>query len=246
MHTHEADGTIHVEGAKDRTIGHFMALIRGVEFGRYRLGPYRAKGSDTVRMWVKAPTVPAFKEVPADPSLRLEDGHEMRRCFGPPSQTPIKTCLALKGLGAALVGRIVLGGDVRCPRVRGLPSSARPVSEHGCPINHARTILSGSLACAIYAGIAMAGGSVDALGAADCTHGTAAIWRHKPLALALALLSVAVTLASGPIDNAWHIAFGRDSVIWSAPHILGIAARWRWERPSLPSSPVDPSAGRDR
>ena len=40
--------------------------------------------------------------------------------------------------------------------------------------------------------------------------------------MALATISVAVTLASGAIDNAWHEAFGRDSVIWSPPHMLGI------------------------
>ncbi|MGH2899425.1 MAG: hypothetical protein ACRDMZ_12175 [Solirubrobacteraceae bacterium] len=75
---------------------------------------------------------------------------------------------------------------------------------------------------AIYAGIATAGAALTLWVLLTArTHGTAAIWRHKPLALAL--LSVAVTLASGPIDNAWHIAFGRDSVIWSAPHMLGIA-----------------------
>lgn len=75
---------------------------------------------------------------------------------------------------------------------------------------------------AVHAGIATAGAALTlwALLTA-CTHGTSAIWRHKPLTLAL--VSVVVTLASAPIDNAWHIAFGRDSVIWSAPHMLGIA-----------------------
>jgi hypothetical protein len=75
---------------------------------------------------------------------------------------------------------------------------------------------------AIYAGIATAGAALTlwALLVARA-QGTAAVWRHKPLALAL--LSVAVTLASGPIDNAWHLAFGRDAVIWSPPHMLGIA-----------------------
>lgn len=74
---------------------------------------------------------------------------------------------------------------------------------------------------AIYAGITAAGGalSVWALLTARA-HGTVAVLRHRPLRLAL--LSVAVTLASGPIDNAWHVAFGRDSVIWSAPHMLGL------------------------
>lgn len=75
---------------------------------------------------------------------------------------------------------------------------------------------------AIYAGIATAGGALTLWALLTArAHGPGAVWRHKPLALAL--VSVAVTLASGPIDNAWHIAFGRDSVIWSAPHMLGIA-----------------------
>lgn len=74
---------------------------------------------------------------------------------------------------------------------------------------------------AIYAGIATSGAALT-LWAWVVTHqhGISAVWRHKPLTLAL--LSVAVTLASGPIDNAWHAAFGRDAVIWSPPHMLGI------------------------
>jgi hypothetical protein len=31
-----------------------------------------------------------------------------------------------------------------------------------------------------------------------------------------------VTLASAPIDAAWHAAFGRDAVLWSPPHLLGV------------------------
>ncbi|MFX4975024.1 hypothetical protein ABTB64_19535, partial [Acinetobacter baumannii] len=27
---------------------------------------------------------------------------------------------------------------------------------------------------------------------------------------------------SAPVDNFWHVAFGRDAVIWSPPHVLGI------------------------
>lgn len=74
---------------------------------------------------------------------------------------------------------------------------------------------------AIYGGIALAGAALSwwvllALRA----HGARALLRHRPLALAL--LSVGLTLASGPIDNAWHLAFGRDAVIWSPPHTLGI------------------------
>jgi hypothetical protein len=75
---------------------------------------------------------------------------------------------------------------------------------------------------AIYLGVALAGGALTvwAVRAAG-REGLSAVWRHRPLALAL--VSVAVTLASGPIDNAWHIAFGRDAVLWSPPHMLGIA-----------------------
>jgi hypothetical protein len=75
---------------------------------------------------------------------------------------------------------------------------------------------------AIYAGIATAGAALTLWAMrAVRARGPAAVWSHRPLALAL--LSVGVTLASGPIDNAWHIAFGRDAVIWSPPHMLGIA-----------------------
>ena len=75
---------------------------------------------------------------------------------------------------------------------------------------------------AIYAGIAAAGAALTgwALLVAG-RSGAVAVWRHRPLVLAL--ISVALTLASGPIDNVWHVAFGRDAVIWSPPHMLGIA-----------------------
>ena len=42
-------------------------------------------------------------------------------------------------------------------------------------------------------------------------------------AMALAASGVAITLAAAPIDNAWHLAFGRDAVLWSPPHMLGVA-----------------------
>jgi len=47
-----------------------------------------------------------------------------------------------------------------------------------------------------------------------------AVFTHPPLALAL--VGDAVTLAAAPIDNTWHVAFGRDAVLWSPPHLLGI------------------------
>lgn len=74
---------------------------------------------------------------------------------------------------------------------------------------------------AIYAGIALAGAALSFwLLLATRRAGLRAALGHGPLALAL--LSVGVTLTSGPIDGAWHEAFGRDAVIWSPPHMLGI------------------------
>ena len=90
MHTHEADGTIHLEGIEEgtATIGQFMALW-GVEFGPDRLGPYRSNGSERVRMWVKPSKGRTFKEVPPEPTFKLADGQELYLFFGPPSQAPI-------------------------------------------------------------------------------------------------------------------------------------------------------------
>lgn len=75
---------------------------------------------------------------------------------------------------------------------------------------------------AVYGGVAMAGAALASWGALAARRlGVHAAVRHPPIVLGLA--SVALTLASAPIDNAWHVAFGRDAVIWSAPHALGIA-----------------------
>jgi hypothetical protein len=41
--------------------------------------------------------------------------------------------------------------------------------------------------------------------------------------LVLGMVGVLVTLAAAPIDNLWHTSFGRDAVLWSPPHVLGIA-----------------------
>ena len=76
---------------------------------------------------------------------------------------------------------------------------------------------------AIYGGIMLVGGALAvAILQSARRRGIAAAL--KVPTVALATTSVAVTLASGPIDNAWHEAFGRDSVIWSPPHMLGIVA----------------------
>jgi hypothetical protein len=41
-------------------------------------------------------------------------------------------------------------------------------------------------------------------------------------ALLLAGIGGATTLLSGPVDNAWHEAFGRDAVVWSPPHLTAV------------------------
>lgn len=73
----------------------------------------------------------------------------------------------------------------------------------------------------LYVGVAAAGWALALwAGLAARAVGWRAALAHPPLALAV--VAVVATLASGPIDNAWHEAFGRDAVIWSPPHMLGI------------------------
>ena len=74
---------------------------------------------------------------------------------------------------------------------------------------------------AIYGGVTLVGGAL-------ALWTLITVWRRGLAALRsdagllLGLVCVVVTLASAPIDNAWHVAFGRDAVIWSPPHLLGI------------------------
>ncbi|MGI8460789.1 MAG: hypothetical protein ACR2OC_04005 [Solirubrobacterales bacterium] len=75
---------------------------------------------------------------------------------------------------------------------------------------------------ALYLGISLAGGAL-ALWAALVVwaRGLGALRSHPPLLLAL--VGMAVALGAAPLDNAWHLAFGRDAVVWSPPHMLGVA-----------------------
>jgi len=74
---------------------------------------------------------------------------------------------------------------------------------------------------AIYSGVSLAGAALAGWALTIIRRrGLAAVLADGPLVLAL--VSVAVTLASAPVDNFWHVAFGRDAVIWSPPHVLGI------------------------
>lgn len=42
-------------------------------------------------------------------------------------------------------------------------------------------------------------------------------------ALRLAGIGGFTTLASAPIDNWWHVSFGRDAILWSPPHLAAVA-----------------------
>jgi hypothetical protein len=76
----------------------------------------------------------------------------------------------------------------------------------------------------LYTGITLMG-AVATLGALAewlRTRSVRAVWGNP--ALRLGLLGVAATLAAAPVDELWHVAFGRDAVVWSPPHMLGFAA----------------------
>lgn len=73
----------------------------------------------------------------------------------------------------------------------------------------------------IYGGISLVGAALTLRVGRVVLDGGSRALRADP-ALLLAAVSVAATIASGPIDNAWHIAFGRDAVAWSPPHMLGV------------------------
>ena len=73
----------------------------------------------------------------------------------------------------------------------------------------------------IYAGVAAIGGALGLWVASTARREGAARALSRPT-VRLAAISVALTLASGPIDDVWHRAFGRDAVFWSPPHMLGI------------------------
>lgn len=81
LHTHETDGTIHVEGMAEATLGQFFE-IWGVPFSESELGPYGAEGSKTVRMWVDGQPSEVYGDLP------LEDGQRIVVAYGPESGTP--------------------------------------------------------------------------------------------------------------------------------------------------------------
>ena len=43
---------------------------------------------------------------------------------------------------------------------------------------------------------------------------------QRPMLIAIS--GAVLTIASGPIDEWWHVAFGRDAVVWSPPHMAAL------------------------
>ncbi|MBA3282480.1 MAG: hypothetical protein H0U29_09645 [Acidimicrobiia bacterium] len=74
----------------------------------------------------------------------------------------------------------------------------------------------------LYGGVLVTSLAVVAWGLrARRSYGTARRTLGDP-ALLLAGLGGISTLASAPLDNAWHELFGRDAVLWSPPHLLAV------------------------
>ena len=73
----------------------------------------------------------------------------------------------------------------------------------------------------LYAGISLTGIALGAWAILVARSlGVRRALQHPPIVLGLS--GVIVTLLAAPIDNLWHEAFGRDSVVWSPPHMLGV------------------------
>jgi hypothetical protein len=81
LHTHEPNGTVHVEGMASATLGQFLA-VWGVPFSAARLGPHKAHGDAKVRMWVDGKPSHAFG------ALRLADGQRIVVSYGTLRQPP--------------------------------------------------------------------------------------------------------------------------------------------------------------
>lgn len=69
----------------------------------------------------------------------------------------------------------------------------------------------------MYVGIGLVGAAV-------------AVWiwtairrREMRRPMVVALSGAVLTVASGPVDDWWHVAFGRDAVVWSPPHMAALA-----------------------
>jgi len=81
----------------------------------------------------------------------------------------------------------------------------------------------------LYTGVALSGVAavIETVRAVSGQAGGRRELRFGPLrcelGLALVGIGAAGSIASAPIDDAWHAAFGRDVDIWSPPHLLAVA-----------------------
>lgn len=69
----------------------------------------------------------------------------------------------------------------------------------------------------IYGGIAIVGLALAAWTWISLRQGRI----RRPIVIGLS--GAVLTIASGPIDDWWHLAFGRDAVVWSPPHMAALA-----------------------
>lgn len=82
LHTHDASGTIHMEGMENAKLSQLFA-VWGVRFSRSRLGPYRATKTKRIRMWVDARPSRAFGD------LELRDKQQTVISYGTRAQEPV-------------------------------------------------------------------------------------------------------------------------------------------------------------
>lgn len=79
LHTHETDGTIHMEGMSEATLGQFFQ-VWGVPFSASRLGPYDVGANKLTGMWVDGKPSDEFDQ------LQLADRQEIIVAYGTPEQ----------------------------------------------------------------------------------------------------------------------------------------------------------------
>lgn len=75
----------------------------------------------------------------------------------------------------------------------------------------------------LYAGVMVVGGAVGSWGLLELGERRSLWLAAKNPRLFLAGIGIAATLAAAPVDDVWHELFGRDSVVWSPPHLLGLS-----------------------
>ena len=79
LHTHETDGTIHMEGMSEATLGQFFE-IWGVPFSEGELGPHSVDNDTRVQMWVDGRPSDEFHR------LELADGQKVVVAYGTSEQ----------------------------------------------------------------------------------------------------------------------------------------------------------------